>query len=133
MRPDYSSIDGEERVPGDGSEDWPEPPSYRGLKLMLSGLALAAIGAGAFLGWDYLVPVDHRARAMEFIAQEDYASTVTELKHVIRENPGDGELRWIMGDAYLQLKENAGAADYMQEAFDLGYRNPDLNLALTHS
>ncbi len=36
----------------------------------------------------------------------------------------------MMGDAHLQLKQNDGAADYMQEAFDLGYRNPDLILAL---
>ena len=133
MRTDYNSIDGEERVPDDGGGDWPEPPSYRGLKLTLACIVVVAVGTGVFLSWDYLVPKDHRARAMEFLAQENYASTVTELKHAIRDNPGDGELRWIMGDAYLKLKQDADATEYMQKAFDLGYRSPDLNLALARS
>jgi putative PEP-CTERM system TPR-repeat lipoprotein len=133
MRTDYNSIDGEERVPDDGGGDWPEPPNYRGLKLTLACIVSAAIGTGVYLGWDYLVPKDHRARAMEFLAQQNYASTVTELKHAIRDNPSDGELRWIMGDTYLQLKQEADATEYMQKAFDLGYRSPDLNLALARS
>jgi putative PEP-CTERM system TPR-repeat lipoprotein len=133
MRAQYNSIDGEERVPDDGGGDWPEPPSFRGLKLTLAVLVIAAVGTGVFLGWDYLMPKDHRARAMEFLAQENYASTVTELKHAIRDNPRDGELRWIMGDTYLRLNQDADATEYMQKAFDLGYRSPDLNLALARS
>lgn len=133
MRAEYNSIEGDDRVPDYGGGDWPEPPSYRGLKLTLAFILLAAVVTGAFLGWDYLVPKDHRARALEFLAQENYASTVTELKHAIRDNPSDGELRWIMGDTYLQLKQDADATEYMQKAFDLGYRSPDLNLALARS
>jgi putative PEP-CTERM system TPR-repeat lipoprotein len=133
MRANYNSIDGEELVPDDGRGDWPEPPSYRGLKLTLASFLVLAVGTGVLLSWDHLVPKDHRARAMEFLAQENYASTVTELKHAIRDNPGDGELRWIMGDTYLRLKQDTDATEYMQKAFDLGYRSPDLNLALARS
>jgi putative PEP-CTERM system TPR-repeat lipoprotein len=133
MRADYNSTDGEDLVPDDGRDDWPEPPSYRGLKLTLACILVVAVVTGVFLSWDYLVPKDHRARAMEFLAQENYASSVTELKHAIRDNPGDGELRWIMGDTYLRLKQDADATEYMQKAFDLGYRSPDLNLALARS
>jgi putative PEP-CTERM system TPR-repeat lipoprotein len=133
MRAEYNNVDGEERVPDDGARDWPEPPSYRGLKQALAVIVLAAIGTGAVLGWDYLVPKDHRARAMEFLAEENYAATVAELKHVLREKPSDGELRWILGETYLKLKQHADATNSMQEAFDLGYRSPDLVLALARS
>jgi putative PEP-CTERM system TPR-repeat lipoprotein len=129
----HNNIHGGDRGIDDGSGDWPEPPSYTGLKLTLLVLVLLGVVIGAIVGWHYLKPVDHHARAMEFLAQENYASTVTELKHVIRDNPRDGELRWIMGDTYLQMNQNADATDYMQEAYDLGYRNPDMVLALARS
>ncbi|MCB1704563.1 MAG: PEP-CTERM system TPR-repeat protein PrsT [Halioglobus sp.] len=133
MRAHNNNIEDDELGIDDGYGDWPEPPSYTGLKLFLAFIVLIAVGTGAFLGWRYLVPVDHHARAMEFLAQQNYASTITELKHVIRDNPRDGELRWIMGDTYLQMNQTADATDYMQEAYDLGYRNPDMVLALARS
>ena len=133
MRKEYSDIDEEERVPDDGAGDWPELPNYRPLKLLLAGLALAAVATATVLGWQHLAPKDHHARAMEFLAQKNYAATVNELKQVLRDNPLDGELRWILGETYLHLKQPTDAANYMQEAFDLGYRSPELLLALARS
>ena len=133
MHAEYNSDDSQDRVPEDGARDWPEPPNYRGLKHALAGIVLAAVGTGVVLCWNYLVPEDHRAKAMEYLAEENYVGTVAELKHVLRDKPNDGELRWILGETYLKLNQHADAANSMQEAFDLGYRNPDLVLSLARS
>ncbi len=133
MRKEFNEVKHDERVPYDGAQDWPERPNYQGLKRGLLVALIAAVGVAAVLGLKDVIPKDHRARATQFLAEEDYASAVTELKHELRDNPGDGELRWILGETYLQMGQKADALNYMQEAFDLNYRSPDLVLALARS
>jgi putative PEP-CTERM system TPR-repeat lipoprotein len=133
MRKEFNEVKPDERVPYDGAQDWPEPPNYQVLKRGLLAIAITAAGTVIAAGIYHLVPKDHRARATQFLAQKDYAAAVTELKYELRDNPGDGELRWILGETYLQMGLKADALNYMQEAFDLNYRSPDLVLALARS
>ena len=114
--------------------DWPEKPEYGGVRRAALGtLLVLGLGVGGFFAWQVLFPVDHRARAQEFLADEDYRSAIIELKNVIKDNPRDAELRWLLGDAYLQASQPTNAEDSLQEAYDLGERNPQLLLALARS
>ena len=133
MRKEFNKVKAEERVPYDGAQDWPEPPNYKVLKRGLLVILVAAVGTAAVFGVNHLIPKDHRARATQFLAEQNYAAAVTELKHELRDNPDDGELRWVLGETYLQMGLKTDALNYMQEAFDLNYRSPDLVLALARS
>ncbi|CAA0095604.1 Beta-barrel assembly-enhancing protease [Halioglobus japonicus] len=133
MRKEFNEVKQDERVPYDGAQDWPEPPNYQGLKRGLLVILIAAVGTAAVMGLNHVIPKDHRARAAQFLAEKDYASAVTALKHVLRDSPSDGEVRWTLGETYLQMGQKADALNYMQEAFDLNYRSPDLVLALARS
>ncbi|MFT4518415.1 MAG: putative PEP-CTERM system TPR-repeat lipoprotein [Halioglobus sp.] len=124
----------DEDIYNDGYGNWEEPKRNQGVKLAI--LVVLLIILGGFVGawaWQKFQPVDHRARALEFLALDDYASAIVSLKNVVAENPRDAEMRWLLGKSYLNLDRPTYAADYMQEAFDLGFYDPELLLALARS
>jgi putative PEP-CTERM system TPR-repeat lipoprotein len=134
MNATNDSSNDDDFVPDHGYGDWPEANEYRGVKRAVLGVILVLVLAlGGFFAWRTLVPIDHKARALEFLEVGDYPSAVIELKHVIQQNPDDAERRWQIGNAYLQMDQPNYAMEYLQGAFDRGYRTPNLLLALART
>lgn len=118
----------------DGAGDWPQKPDYRGVTRAILGLVLViVVGIGGYFAWRTLVPVDHRARAHQFLAAKDYESAIVELKLAIQHDPLDAEMRWLVGYAYLQLGKPSYAADYLEVAYRRGYHDPQMLLALARA
>lgn len=134
MNPQFKSDDEDELVPDFGFGDWPEVSPNRNSLLVVLAVFLAVIlTLGGFFAWTTLMPVDHHARAIEFLEVADYPSAIIELKQVIQQNPYDGEMRWLIGSAYLQIDQPTTAIEYLRGSFDLGYKSPELLLTLART
>jgi tetratricopeptide (TPR) repeat protein len=114
--------------------DWPPANEFRGIKLAIIGLAvLAVLATAGWFVWRSQVPVSYGEQAREYLDEGDYQAAITELKAVIQRYPTDPEMHWLLGSAYLQLNQPRPAMDSLESAFELGYFEQPLLLALAQA
>jgi tetratricopeptide (TPR) repeat protein len=117
-----------------GYDDWPPPDDFRGIKLAVLGLLLLGVlGVGGWLAYNTLVPKDPRDLALDHLEDGNYRTAITELNGLVQQYPNDAELRWLLGKAHSQLNESAYARSHWEAAYEMGYHQRPLLLALTNS
>jgi len=76
---------------------------------------------------------DHIERAQEFRDQGKPSSSIIELKNALLVNPNSLQARWLLGVAYLDLKDGASAEKEFRRAETLGLQPESLQLPLARS
>jgi putative PEP-CTERM system TPR-repeat lipoprotein len=67
---------------------------------------------------------EHIASAKTFISASNYDAAIIELKNALQNNRNSAEARWLLGNAYLDLGEEASAVKELRHAKELQW-NPD--------
>ena len=80
---------------------------------MLIGLLLA-LGGGCPASADYLTD------AQDYIASGEYRAAVIQLKNLLRDSPENGEARFLLATAYVQLGDGESAIKEFKHAERLG-------------
>ncbi len=65
-------------------------------------------------------PEDYLQNAKEYLAQNDRAAALVELKNAVQKNPANAEARWLLGKMYFESGDVASAKKEMQKALDAG-------------
>ena len=73
----------------------------------------------------------HEAR--EYLGKGEQKAAIIQLKNFLREQPRNGEARWLLGRAYLQVGETAGAVKELERARDLGIEPDKWQLSLAEA
>jgi putative PEP-CTERM system TPR-repeat lipoprotein len=94
--------------------------------LIALAMALAACDAGP-------TAAEHLARAEALTALGDRPAAVIELKNAVQKEPENVEARRLLGTAYLQIGDGAGAEKELSRAHRLGSTHPDLPLDLARA
>jgi cytochrome c-type biogenesis protein CcmH/NrfG len=116
--------------------DWPPPGQFRGITAAIVVVLLVAlVGTGGWLAWRALDqgPGDYGERAREYMAEGNYQAAITELETLVQQQPQDAEMHWLLGSARLQLGQPAAALASLESAFELGYFEQPLLMALAQS
>ena len=77
------------------------------------GLALAACGRDS--------PEALVASAKRYLDKRDYNAAAIELKNALQKNPQDGEARYLLGAALLELRDFPSAEKELRRAVELGF------------
>lgn len=83
--------------------------------VMAAVLAVVVGGCGGGL-----TDAEHLERAQQFQSQQDWQSSVIELKNALQKNPDNPGARLLLGQAYLELENGAAAEKELQRALELG-------------
>lgn len=75
---------------------------------------------------------DHLARAAELRAKGDAAGSLIELKNALQKEPDNAQARLLMGEAYLQQGNLAGAQKELNQALNAGLLEATLPLARSY-
>ena len=84
-----------------------------------AGLLLAGCGAGDF--------ASYMSSGQKYLAAHDYAAAAIQFKNAVREKPGDGNTRYLLGETLRQGGDPEGAQIELRKALEAGF---DANQAL---
>ncbi|MBD3813401.1 MAG: PEP-CTERM system TPR-repeat protein PrsT [Betaproteobacteria bacterium] len=90
--------------------------------LVLS-LALAFSSAASLSGCDrsaHLSVEEHIERAKDFQSKGDTRASILELKNAVQKDPNNAQARWLLGNAYLDLRLGGEAETQLDKAVKLG-------------
>ena len=76
---------------------------------------------------------EHFDKALTFKQSGDWRASIIELKSALQSNPDYTDARWELGQAYLKLGSGLEAEKELNRAKNLGYKRPELTLALGRS
>ncbi len=69
---------------------------------------------------------EHITSANEAIAQKDFATASIELKNAIRIEPNNAEIRFLLGNVYLETRQFAAAEKELEKALEFEYPANDV-------
>ena len=95
----------------------------RNLLLTLALAALVACGKT-------VTSEEYLARAKNYIEASDYASATIELQNALKQDPGQAEARWLLGDLYFTGGETVAAEHEFLRAQEAGWSEDDILPAL---
>ena len=70
---------------------------------------------------DDLTDADYLQRAKELRAKGEVRGAIVELKNALQRNPKNVEVRWLLGQMYLDIGEGADAETQLLRAIKLGF------------
>lgn len=98
------------------------PHSFSIAPLALS-LALAFSSTAWLAGCDrnsHLSAAEHIERAKDFQSKGNTRASILELKNAVQKEPKNAQARWLLGNAYLDLRQGGEAEIQLEKAVQLG-------------
>src|SRR3569833_3440554 len=86
-------------------------------------LALVFASAVPLSGCDrsaHLSVEEHIERAKDFQSKGDTRASILELKNAVQKDPNNAQARWLLGNAYLDLRQGGEAETQLDKAVKLG-------------
>lgn len=77
--------------------------------------------------------VELKAGANTSMQSGDISTAIILLKNIIKENPNDGEARFLLGKAYIQHDDFLSAEKELNKAVELNFTSPELNLLIARN
>ena len=96
--------------------------------------AVLAIAAVVFYRVQQRLDPDERmAQAKQQLAAGDYATAIINLKNIVDRDKTNRDARFLLGQAYINGGDSAGAVKEFRRARELGVAAPELNLGLVRA
>ena len=86
-------------------------------------LALAFSSTALLTGCDrssHLSAAEHIERAKDFQSKGNTRASILELKNAVQKDPKNAQARWLLGNAYLDLRQGGEAEIQLEKAVQLG-------------
>lgn len=94
--------------------------------VLVSLLLLAGCGTS-------MTDVEHIQKAKEYQSKSDWSAAVIEFKNALRQNPGNTEARFLLGETYLFIRQGENAEKELRHALNGGFSNELLPVYLGRS